>query len=475
MRKLIVPMALVAYALMLLPCLALADDADSRWLYQQRLEVGRALIEVQSTNWPSIMPYYADDIEYRDPVVTIDGIDQMTEFLARMFANSPDLVTTIEDETLSGRIYSATWEMTGQFAGVPYTAKGISIIEFRRWSAQVVYQRDYYSEGDIMASIPGLDQAVLGFRTFYRCAVDPTYECPLRSAPTDATPSFAPSFGSQDPDDSEESSRLLWWLQRQRMRIGRELVEINADNWTSLLRYYTDDYEYRDPIVVINGKDTLIEFFSRLFSDNSDVITVVEDESLQGNVYTATWTMTGSLDGVPYTAKGMSIVKFRRWSLKTYYSRDYYSEGDIMAGIPGLDEAIAGFRVFYRCAVDPTYECPLGAPTTFAGPDELAFGKSDTPEFLDAFSLQQNAPNPFNPATEISFVVPAGGASVSLRIYDVSGSLVRTLVDGHAAAGPHTVRWQGRDDRGQPVASGTYFYQLTAPSFSEMKKMVLLK
>ena len=52
--------------------------------------------------------------------------------------------------------------MVGQFAGVPYDAKGISIIKFRRRTAQVYYQRDYYSEGDIMANIPGLDEAIVG-------------------------------------------------------------------------------------------------------------------------------------------------------------------------------------------------------------------------------------------------------------------------------------------------------------------------
>ena len=69
--------------------------------------------------------------------------------------------------------------MSGQFLGVPYEAKGISIFKFRPRTALVYYQRDYYSEGDIMATIPGLDQAVLGFRTDYRCAVDPTFDCPF--------------------------------------------------------------------------------------------------------------------------------------------------------------------------------------------------------------------------------------------------------------------------------------------------------
>ena len=62
--------------------------------------------------------------------------------------------------------------------------------------------------------------------------------------------------------------------------------------------------------------------------------------------------------------------------MQTYYSRDYYTEGDIMATIPGLDEAVAGFRTFYRCAVDPTYECPLEGPPTA----EPVGTRPDTPQ-----------------------------------------------------------------------------------------------
>jgi hypothetical protein len=63
--------------------------------------------------------------------------------------------------------------------------------------------------------------------------------------------------------------------------------------------------------------------------------------------------------GVPYEAKGMSIIKFRDKSTEVYYQRDYYTEGDIMAAIPGLDQAVGGFRTFYRCAVDPDFICPF--------------------------------------------------------------------------------------------------------------------
>ena len=164
-------------ALLLTPAWTQAESNSSH-LNKMRLMVGRALVEVTSDNWLQVLPYYSYDILYKDPVVTIEGIGMMSQFLARMFANSPDLITIVEDEICIDGVYTASWTMTGFFGEVPYTASGMSIIKFKETSAKVYYQRDYYSEGDIMANIPGLDQALEGFRMYYRCAVDPTYLCP---------------------------------------------------------------------------------------------------------------------------------------------------------------------------------------------------------------------------------------------------------------------------------------------------------
>jgi hypothetical protein len=92
-----------------------------------------------------------------------------------------------------------------------------------------------------------------------------------------------------------------------------------------------------------------------------------------------------------------------------------------------------------------------------------------------AFALTQNYPNPFNPSTVIGYDVPAGGGAVAIRIYDVGGRLVRTLVNGVETPGRKTVEWHGRDDRGNTVATGVYFYQMTAPGFERTRKMVLVK
>ena len=179
--------------LALLLCIVLLSPAvnaesNSGKLNRDRLEVGRELIEVTIDNLGSIIPYYTDDIEYHDPIVDVYGIADMTEFLYRLFGSTPNLITTVEDEIAIDGMYTATWIMQGIFiadpsdpvnSGVPYEAKGMSIIKFRDKSTDVYYQRDYYTEGDIMVATPGLDQAVGGFRAFYRCAVDPSFVCPF--------------------------------------------------------------------------------------------------------------------------------------------------------------------------------------------------------------------------------------------------------------------------------------------------------
>jgi len=90
-------------------------------------------------------------------------------------------------------------------------------------------------------------------------------------------------------------------------------------------------------------------------------------------------------------------------------------------------------------------------------------------------SLAQNHPNPFNPTTTITFTVREQGP-VSLEVYNVAGQLVRTLVNDARAPGlVHTIDWNGRNNAGQQVSSGVYFYKLVAKGFTKTKKMVLLK
>jgi hypothetical protein len=90
------------------------------------------------------------------------------------------------------------------------------------------------------------------------------------------------------------------------------------------------------------------------------------------------------------------------------------------------------------------------------------------------FSLAQNYPNPFNPTTTISYTLESR-SHVKLTVYNLLGQKVVALVDESKPPGNYDVVWNGKDDRGNLVASGIYFYQLETDKQAKAKKMILIK
>ncbi len=91
-----------------------------------------------------------------------------------------------------------------------------------------------------------------------------------------------------------------------------------------------------------------------------------------------------------------------------------------------------------------------------------------------AFKLVQNSPNPFNPVTKVAYHVPSE-SRVTIRVFDVTGRLVTTLVDGVVEPGRHAAIWNGTNDAGESVGSGVYFCTMETPDYSGSHKMMLLK
>jgi len=91
-----------------------------------------------------------------------------------------------------------------------------------------------------------------------------------------------------------------------------------------------------------------------------------------------------------------------------------------------------------------------------------------------AYSLEQNYPNPFNPITNISYSIPEQ-AYVKLCIYDINGTLIKTLYEGEQPAGRYYSVWNGENNSRIKVGSGVYFYRIHANSFMQTRKMILLK
>jgi choice-of-anchor B domain-containing protein len=90
------------------------------------------------------------------------------------------------------------------------------------------------------------------------------------------------------------------------------------------------------------------------------------------------------------------------------------------------------------------------------------------------YELHQNYPNPFNPSTTIKYEVP-GQSYVSIDVFNLLGQKVRNLVSETKQAGMHSVEWDGKDEWGNPVPSGIYFYRMSSPGFNDMKRMILIK
>ncbi len=98
----------------------------------------------------------------------------------------------------------------------------------------------------------------------------------------------------------------------------------------------------------------------------------------------------------------------------------------------------------------------------------------DSDRVPQEFALFQNYPNPFNPHTEINYVLPFD-RHVTLTIYNILGQKVITLVDEFQRAGKKTVHWDGRNQKGDEVPSGIYFYRIKAGDFSQARKMLMIK
>jgi hypothetical protein len=142
----------------------------------------------------------------------------------------------------------------------------------------------------------------------------------------------------------------------------------------------------------------------------------------------------------------------------------------------GAYKALAGVVVRKITADSICVEISL---TTLKG-FKIVYGSTDagvdepTTGIANAYSLAPNVPNPFANSTEISFYAPRTG-DVKIDLFDIHGSLVKTLTNGTVASGNHTIVWDGTDEKGKAVASGTYTYRLSAGSTVLTRTMILMK
>jgi hypothetical protein len=122
--------------------------------------------------------------------------------------------------------------------------------------------------------------------------------------------------------------------------------------------------------------------------------------------------------------------------------------------------------------------CGGASPGWFIGSDVLIYSPGNKTNVasstLSGYAVLANYPNPFNPETEIRFQLPEA-SKVKLTIYNSLGQTIRTLTNTYYDAGYHSIRWDGHNEIGSPVSSGVYLYRIQAGTYSQIKKMTLIR
>ena len=139
--------------------------------------------------------------------------------------------------------------------------------------------------------------------------------------------------------------------------------------------------------------------------------------------------------------------------------------------VPSQEEKLINFKINIT-AEDQTYGRQIDFNLLIRPGSALGVGQNSVP--LTRFNLGQNYPNPFNPSTTIPFDLEKE-SHVSLKIYNIKGEAVRTLLEKDLSKGRYQITWKGENQSGMKVASGVYFYSLQKDGFAVSRKMILVK
>ncbi|MEW6195013.1 MAG: SBBP repeat-containing protein [Bacteroidota bacterium] len=226
---------------------------------------------------------------------------------------------------------------------------------------------------------------------------------------------------------------------------GRSTGPQNAPDYTTI-KYNSD------------GTQQWLTRYNGTANDLDEINSIVMDED--ANIY-----LTGASKGSGSAARDYATVKYNsdgveQWSIR-YDGGFTHDEAYSVAVNSKGEAAVCGYSVGNGTGRDYAVVKYSGSLT----------GIEDNVSSPTTFYLAQNYPNPFNPSTTISYKLQAA-SYVTLRVYDILGREVATLVDEYKQAGNHSVKLSTNNLQ---LSSGIYFYKLTSGSFAETKKMILTK
>ncbi|MFN8180101.1 MAG: C25 family cysteine peptidase [bacterium] len=180
-----------------------------------------------------------------------------------------------------------------------------------------------------------------------------------------------------------------------------------------------------------------------------------------------------------FHANGTSIVGFPIPTSKEIFATacaaDLDNDGKVEIAFASYDQTV-NVLDFNGASTPAAYQWPMYGGNRFHtsvwGDALPATGVNPGQPAQLAFAMPQNEPNPFGTGTTIRYSLPKDG-KVLLRIYNVGGQLVRTLIDEDVAAGAHAITWDGRDGQGARLSTGVYFYRLDAAGFGSLTRKAL--
>jgi hypothetical protein len=207
----------------------------------------------------------------------------------------------------------------------------------------------------------------------------------------------------------------------------------------------------------INFPNDALDAFDLVVRDSAGVITEYRESGDQGGEFTSKLAFLGDVDG-----DGMA---------------------EVAIGIQGVDDSLYTYAEVFNPADSTTTRSVTSVRPNenrvfmriLSGDGTNVFVEDTRIVLPSDYKLSANYPNPFNPSTSFTLTLPLD-KTVSVRVYDVAGRVVKTIASSrHMAAGTHEFTWDGTNEVGAQVASGTYLYALEYGNFRQSKTMVLLK
>ena len=247
--------------------------------------------------------------------------------------------------------------------------------------------------------------------------------------------------------------------------------------------------ENGDPIMQMfsdeanEGVNVNFEIHNNLMYTDPEIIAYIETKgAVKAPVFTQRITdALGENADKAYVEEPFTLTNIPEymWDLTTWYYENPPEQGASTTDEYDFDRKSITFWL-------DSLDCSFSTDSrNFIGSDGLPIGDTNWNSIITAvserlsgapaeFSLVQNYPNPFNPSTVINYSLQKP-ATVELFIYDMLGRRVADLVNKKQTAGTYSVNWNAADDDGNPLAAGIYFYKLQTESFSQVKKMILVK